>query len=1001
MGKTDMDIIREMETILQVPLIQMDLREIDKTTDLYADIKRGYAIDEGGGVTGLRLENLAVKPVLHLCAGLRDLVNLNLRFCHLEEMDIAFLKDYRRLVSLNLRGNRAIGDFSFLRDLKGLTSLDLGYNELKDVSFLRDLKGLTSLYLSYNELNDVSFLRDLKGLTSLYLGGNNLTDVSFLRDLKGLTSLDLSYNKLKDVSFLRDLKGLTSLYLGGNNLTDVSFLRDLKGLTSLDLSYNKLKDVSFLRDLKGLTSLYLSYNELNDVSFLRDLKGLTALYLNENKLTDVSFIENLPHLTRINLDGNPIKTPPPEIVKQGLSAMRDYFRSLREDAQKEVKLNEVKVLLVGDGGAGKTSLLKKLRNLPFDPNQNKTHGIDIHTLHVDTDAPGEKDPFTIRAHFWDFGGQEIMHASHQFFLSKRALYILVVDGREEQNPHYWLKHIEAFGGQSPLLVVINKIDQNPSFDLDRQSLVRKYPNIKGFLRTSCQTGDGIPPVREALRLWLPQTELIRSPVASSWMTVKDKLREETRKNCYISHTRFQQICDDEKIPDGSSRDTLIRFLNQLGIVLHFKQIDLNAFHVLNPRWVTEGVYRIINSPLLTQREGVLETALLDTIINREKIPTGDFHPDLAQRTYNPDEQRYILKLMEKFQLCYSIDPDTHLVPGLLSQKEPTLQREPGEAIHFLVQYEFLPKSVMPRLLVKCHVDNRGLPRWRKGMALQNNRFGANALVRADETENTIFIAVTGSQRREYLAIIRHALGEINDSFPNLQFTEKIPLPSPDDAPENGDGTMEKARTVSYKFLLGYEQSGKRYYYDGETGIEYDVKELLDTVTLEENRRKEAPGPRHTPAREAERKRDPQVEQLQKEKRLLQEQLIRITDLENQITPMTAKKTVLDAKVKACVRRFYITIAFINILLLVGLGLGFRYGIIDWNEVERWIWVVGGVGLVALNALMMAFTGHTLNWKDHKKALLEKAQEKIYDESLFEIHTYNRLQKELAEAKKQQ
>ncbi|MBK9013082.1 MAG: hypothetical protein IPM82_02785 [Saprospiraceae bacterium] len=42
-----------------------------------------------------------------------------------------------------------------------------------------------------------------------------------------------------------------------------------------------------------------------------------------------------------------------------------------------------------------------------------------------------------------------------------------------------------------MLVVLNKIDENPSFDVNRAFLQNKYPNIVGFVRVSCKTGDGI------------------------------------------------------------------------------------------------------------------------------------------------------------------------------------------------------------------------------------------------------------------------------------------------------------------------------------------------------------------------------------------------------------------------------------------------------------------------------------------------------------------------------
>ncbi|HLP45978.1 MAG TPA: leucine-rich repeat domain-containing protein [Candidatus Deferrimicrobium sp.] len=85
----------------------------------------------------------------------------------------------------------------------------------------------------------------------------------------------------------------------------------------------------------------------------RELKGLTSVDLSGNNITDVSFVADLDHLINLNINENPVENLLPEIAKQGLGIIRDYFRSLKE---KELcRLNEVKILLVGSGGAGKTS----------------------------------------------------------------------------------------------------------------------------------------------------------------------------------------------------------------------------------------------------------------------------------------------------------------------------------------------------------------------------------------------------------------------------------------------------------------------------------------------------------------------------------------------------------------------------------------------------------------------------------------------------------------------
>ena len=129
-------------------------------------------------------------------------------------------------------------------------------------------------------------------------------------------------------------------------------------------------------------------------------------------------------------------------------------------------LNEGKLILVGRGEVGKTSLVRRLVDNNFRGDESKTQGINI------TAWPLRSDFDTFRLNIWDFGGQEIMHATHQFFLTERSIYLLVLNGREggeDLDAEYWLKHIESFGGDSPVLVVQNKIAQHP-FELNYEKM---------------------------------------------------------------------------------------------------------------------------------------------------------------------------------------------------------------------------------------------------------------------------------------------------------------------------------------------------------------------------------------------------------------------------------------------------------------------------------------------------------------------------------------------------
>lgn len=116
-----------------------------------------------------------------------------------------------------------------------------------------------------------------------------------------------------------------------------------------------------------------------------------------------------------------------------------------------------------------------------------------------------------------------------------------------------------------------------------------------------------------------------------------------KKNQYINRDRFVAICRECDVDTGS-RSTLLKYLHDLGIVLYFEKLDLADIFVLDPHWVTIGVYKIINSSRI--KGGILNEADLDYILNQEKIKSDEYDPakDKAIR-YSPQEQLYLVKIM--------------------------------------------------------------------------------------------------------------------------------------------------------------------------------------------------------------------------------------------------------------------------------------------------------------------------------------------------------------------
>ncbi|MBT8421432.1 MAG: hypothetical protein KJO08_11320, partial [Gammaproteobacteria bacterium] len=146
---------------------------------------------------------------------------------------------------------------------------------------------------------------------------------------------------------------------------------------------------------------------------------------------------------------------PEEIANQDPRAINRYLAELA-DGDKQEKIKRVRAIFIGNGDAGKTSLIQALNSEEVtEGGTDMTPGIAI----SEWDVPGAD----LKAHFWDFGDQVIAHATHQFFLRARCVYVLVLNARStDSNPNnqaeYWLEFIRAFGANAPVLLVGNKCD---------------------------------------------------------------------------------------------------------------------------------------------------------------------------------------------------------------------------------------------------------------------------------------------------------------------------------------------------------------------------------------------------------------------------------------------------------------------------------------------------------------------------------------------------------------
>jgi internalin A len=662
-----------------------------------------------------------------------------------------------------------------------------------DLARLVALPVLEALSIQSIACQSLDFVAALPSLRWLDCSDTEVSDLGPLASLTALQSLDCSDTEVSDLGPLASLTALQSLTCWRTPVSDLGLLAGLTALQSLSCWGTPVSDLGPLVNLTALQSLDCSGTPVSDLGPLVNLTALRKLDLSNCRLSGLfAAIWQAPSMQEAFLYQTSLPAVPPEVLSQNpysdncLPRLRAWLQE--REISGSAPITEVKLLILGNGQAGKTQLARRLRGAAYDPAEPSTHGIRVTNALLHS-TEGQPD---MSLAIWDFGGQDIYHGAHALFVRSRSVFLLVwsEDTRPELTPHamidgvrfdnqplaYWVEYVRHVGdGRSPVVIAQAKRDLDGERDPPIDRVLLDPLVFRREVHTSAAEPDGLDELQAALRRAV--AELRRSQGQTEIPTSWDRLRRRivgqrnsdgTWPDNYrsIALTTLATWGRDAgvKVPEHA-----LFYLHNAGVVFHRPGLFANQI-ILDQQWALDAVYAVFDRtravPVLRDNGGRFTRPLLEGLIWRD---------------YPPEDQRQFLDMMQSCGICFvhsedSNEPDRtrYVVPDLLPERaeveaDLTQRWDTGAPIvTHVFRYPFLHRGGM-RTLMAALGERAGFAGtyWRGGMYLYDAVTGARAILEETITKGwrgTIRLQARGPAAETLLTRLAAVVREKNQAL---------------------------------------------------------------------------------------------------------------------------------------------------------------------------------------------------------------------------------------------
>ncbi|MBV9770622.1 MAG: leucine-rich repeat domain-containing protein [Bryobacterales bacterium] len=719
-----------------------------------------------------------------------------------------------RLSFLDLAGNGLMPlstmEWEALARMSTLKHLFLQDNRIGDIpregwETLGRLSKLSTLFLSRNGgrmaeegWKALSRLRDLEtlSLAGFKIGKPSAENWATLGNLRKLGSLLMSGNEVGDIpaegwQALGRLTSLRRLWLMNNNLTKVpavgwTALGQLSGLEELDLSYNRIDNISLegwnvLSLLSNLRVLHLEANTITNVpaegwDALSRLQNLEKLFLKGNQISNIPLEGwdqgRFAKLEELNLSGNPL---PEDLLTAASRGPRSFLEYLEAARVRAAHPRTVKLMLLGEPAAGKTTLVEALsgNQNPCDPNRPETIGVNVRRIQKNSAHDGRPLYFAT----WDFAGQHMEYATHQFFLKSGGIYVILWKARlgsdyGQRDLWYWLELLRMRVKDPEFLLVTTHTGTTPSA-LDVREVQSSYPGFRGHFEVELCDGTGLAALEERLLELAGASPSMRAVWPAPWLAVRDAVREMRAQSPYISATEFWRLCAKHEVNQMRAQRDLADQLDKLGEIVYYADDPLSRFVILDPTWVTELVAKVVRDRQVRDQDGTLNPADLDRI-------WGDLPTDVRDHLEN---------LMDEYDLAYKMLVHDHARSSIVVEALPPAPEEirtldiagTKPQTEMIYRFPTLVRHLPPGVPTWAFARSRrylktGTGPWRNSARFEDADTNSEAIVFSSELDREVRLRVAADYPPYFFGVLDGILRDTFRRYPGAQPESRIPCP---------------------------------------------------------------------------------------------------------------------------------------------------------------------------------------------------------------------------------